>query len=192
MDNKEKFLQICKNYIRRDGIDDLLQWLEKSDFFYAPASRNFHGNHEGGLLEHSLYVYDFLIKIVNMTELKDKFSDETLAIVALFHDICKVNFYKKGTQNVKYAETGRWYTKEVYEFNEKVPLGHGEKSCILLQQFMRLSIEELLSIRWHMGGYDAATRGGDWSMNSAKDHSKLVTLLQVADTIATLFETKVE
>ena len=106
------------------------------------------------------------------------------------HDICKVNFYAKGFRNVKDQDTGKWFQKEVYEVNEKVPLGHGEKSCIILQQFMRLNIEELLAIRWHMGGFDTATKGGDFGMSGAQDYTPLVTLLQVADMLATLQEEK--
>lgn len=192
MDKKQRFIDICKSNIKRDGLDELLAWLEKSDFYYAPASTKYHGNYEGGLLEHSLNVYDNLMKIVNAFPVHNKtFDTETLAIVSLFHDLCKVNFYKKGSRNVK-GEDGKWFAKEVYEISEKVPLGHGEKSCILIQQFMKLSVEELLSIRWHMGGFDSASRGGDYSMSGAQDYTQLVTLLQVADMLATMNETKVD
>ena len=105
--------------------------------------------------------------------------------------MCKVNFYKKGTRNVK-DENGKWFAKEVYEVSEKIPLGHGEKSCIILQQFMKLSIEELLAIRWHMGGFDAATKGGDYGMSGAQDYTKLVSLLQAADALASIDEKKVD
>ena len=131
-----------------------------------------------------------MIKILPTTPFKDKFTEETIAIVCLMHDICKVNFYAKGFRNVKDQDTGKWFQKEVYEVNEKVPLGHGEKSCIILQQFMRLNIEELLAIRWHMGGFDTATKGGDFGMSGAQDYTPLVTLLQVADMLATLQEEK--
>lgn len=191
MDKKQRFIDICKLNIKRDGLDELLTWLEKSDFYYAPASTKYHGNYEGGLLEHSLNVYDNLIKLVSAFPIHNKtFNNETLTIVSLFHDLCKVNFYKKGSRNIK-GEDGKWFAKEVYEISEKVPLGHGEKSCIIIQQFMKLSVEELLSIRWHMGGFDLASRGGDYSMSGAQDYTQLVTLLQVADMLATMNETKV-
>lgn len=115
------------------------------------------------------------------------FSKETLAIIGLFHDLCKVNFYKIGTRNIK-DEFGKWTTKEVYEIDEKIGLGHGEKSCMLLQQFMKLSMEELMSIRWHMGGFDSATKGGDYGMSGAQNYTPLVTLTQIADMVSTLFE----
>lgn len=192
MDKKQRFIDICKSNIKRDGLDELLAWLEKSDFYYAPASTKYHGNYEGGLLEHSLNVYDNLMKVVDTFPIHNtKFEKETLTVISLFHDLCKVNFYKKGSRNVK-GEDGKWFAKEVYEISEKVPLGHGEKSCILIQQFMKLSVEELLSIRWHMGGFDSASRGGDYSMSGAQDYTKLVTLLQVADMLATMNEPKVD
>lgn len=187
MTKQEEFLNICNEKIKREGLEDLLDWLSKSDFFYAPASTKFHGNYEGGLLEHSLNVYHNLLKICEQFPVEKKFSDETLAITALFHDICKVNFYKKGSRNVK-NEDGKWVAKEVYEVCEKAPLGHGEKSCIILQQFMKLSLDELLAIRWHMGGFDSASRGGDFGMSNAQSLTPLVTYLQVADMLSTLYE----
>lgn len=190
MNDKERFIQICNENIKREGLDKLLQWLNKSDFFLAPASTKYHGNYEGGLVQHSLNVYDNMLKLIDMLNKRETFSMETLTIVTLFHDICKANFYKKGYRNVK-DENGAWIQKEIYEIDEKVPLGHGEKSCILLQQFMKLNIDELLSIRWHMGGFDNATKGGDYSMAKAQEYSHLVTLLQCADTLATIMEDKI-
>jgi HD superfamily phosphohydrolase YqeK len=191
-EKKQRFITICKEKIKRSGIDDLLCWLEKSDFYYAPASTKFHGNYEGGLLDHSLNVYNNLVKLVQTFPLpNEEFDEETLAIVGLFHDLCKVSFYKKGSRNVK-GEDGKWYAKEIYEINEKIPLGHGEKSCILLQQFIKLNIKELLSIRWHMGGFDSATKGGDYGMSGAQDYTHLVTLLQAADMLATMTEVKID
>ncbi len=182
MTNKEKFLDICRQFIKRDGINELLEWIEKSDFFTAPASTRFHGNYAGGLLEHSLNVYNELSKLNELYQCK--YSDETIAIVALFHDVCKINFYKQGIRNVKDETSGQWIHKTVWEIDEKVPLGHGEKSCILLQWYIKLNLEELLAIRWHMGGFDAATKGGDYGLSKAQDASKLVTLLSVADLIS--------
>lgn len=186
MTNKETFLSICREDIKRDGIEDLLKWLEDSDFFAAPASTRLHGNYEGGLCEHSLNVHRELTRLNDIYQLG--YSKETIAVTALFHDLCKVNYYKRGTRNVK-DENGNWVVKEVYEVDERVPLGHGEKSCIILQWYIKLSLEELLAIRWHMGGFDSATKGGDYSLSKAQDNSKLVTLISVADLIASnLFE----
>lgn len=187
MNNKETFLSICQKEIHRDGINDLLAWLEKSDFFTAPASTKYHGNYVGGLCEHSLNVYNELLRLNELY--KAGFSNETIAVVALFHDVCKINFYKQGSRNVK-DEYGQWVSKLVWEIDEKVPLGHGEKSCILLQWYIKLNMDELLAIRWHMGGFDAATKGGDYGLSKAQDISKLVTLLSVADVISSnLLET---
>lgn len=193
MTNKERFIDICRSNIKREGLEDLLQWLETSDFYVAPASTKYHGNFEGGLLEHSLNVYDNLIKVVNqMYPDNEPFTLETLTIASLFHDLCKVNFYQKGYRNVKDAMTNQWVQKQIYEINEKMPLGHGEKSCMLILTYMKLTADELLSIRWHMGGFDSATRGGEHGMATAQGYTPLVTLLQVADMLSTLQEETVE
>lgn len=157
-DFKERFLALYKENITRDGADDLMEWLTTSDFFVAPASTMFHGSHAGGLLEHSLNVYDCLVEELDILDIKDNYSAETVALVSLLHDICKVNFYKKGTRNVK--ENGQWVTKEVYEIDEKFPCGHGEKSVIILQNFMNLSAEEIFAIRAHMGDLTLPLREG--------------------------------
>jgi len=182
MTNKERYLEICRTKIHREGIELLLGWLEASDFFTAPASTKFHGNYDGGLCQHSLNVYDTLCKLAKRYE--PDLSEETIAIAALFHDVCKVNFYKRGSKNVKDPETGRWYAKDVWEVDEKIPLGHGEKSCIILQWYIKLTLDELLAIRWHMGAYDAAVKGGEYGFSKAQDCSALVTLLNVADVIS--------
>lgn len=178
---KEEFLNICKSKIQRDGIYALLDYLEKSDFFVAPASSKFHSNYPGGLVEHSLNVYHCLERIVShYPELE--ISDESVAIVALFHDICKCNFYKIGSRNVKDEETGQWYKKQVYEIDERFPIGHGEKSCIMLQWFLNtVTVDELLSIRYHMGGFDASVKGGDYGMSKAYEKCKLAPMLHMAD-----------
>lgn len=178
-EQKTRFINVIKEKIHRDGIDALMDWLEKSDLYSAPASTRFHGNYEGGLLEHCLNVYDCL---VGMNERHSDFgySDETIAVVALFHDLCKVNFYKKGFRNRK-NDDGQWEKVEVYEIDEKFPAGHGSKSVIILQQFMKLTGDEILAILWHMGGWSAEARGGDHSINSAYDKCKLCAMLNLAD-----------
>lgn len=182
MTNKEKFLSICREKIPRDGLNELLYWLENSDFFTAPASTKYHGNYDGGLCEHSLNVYYEIQKLNELYQLG--FPEDTLAVVALFHDICKVNFYKKGFRNVKDETTGEWMKKEVWEIDEKIPLGHGEKSCIILQWYIKMTIPELLAIRWHMGGFDTAVKGGDAGLAKAQNYTKLVSLLSTADVTA--------
>jgi len=183
-ENKNRFLELCRTCIKRDGIDKLLLWVNASDFFTAPASTRFHGCAEGCLCEHSLNVYDALKQIVSTYE-DETISEESIAIAALFHDLCKCNFYKKGFRNVKDEETGQWYKKEVYEVEDQYPSGHGEKSCFIVQHFMKLSWDELYAIRWHMGGFDNAVRGGDFGMNGAYEKSKLAVMLHLADMTAT-------
>lgn len=181
-EQKDKFLEICRNEIKREGLEELIGWLEKSDFFTAPASSKFHGDYTGGLCEHSLNVYDVACHL-NEFYLQGTISKETIAIAALFHDICKVHYYKRGYRNVK-NEQGQWEKKEIWEIDERLPLGHGEKSCIILQWFIRLTVEELIAIRWHMSGYDKSVMGGDFSMNKAQQLTPLCALIQSADMIA--------
>lgn len=176
---------MCRSNIKRQGLEELLDWLDKSDFYTAPASTKFHGNVAGGLVQHSLNVYDCLKKISEHQDRVDV-SIETITICSLFHDICKTNFYKIGTRNVKDETTGQWYKKQVYEVDEKFPIGHGEKSCIILQWFFKkLEVDELLAIRHHMGGFDSAVKGGDFSMSKAYEISKLSVMLHMADMEAT-------
>lgn len=144
---KERFLSVYNNAVHRDGSDMLLRWLEDSDFFVAPASTKFHGCHEGGLLQHSLNVYDCLKRGLANAGLQNSYPEETVAVVSLLHDICKVNFYKKGFRNVKDDETGQWYKKEVYEIDEKFPAESTQTSlsslfrtsCILSRRKFSLS-----------------------------------------------------
>ena len=153
-ENKERFLGLFRAKIRREGAEKLLAWLEnESDFFVAPASTRYHGNYPGGLLEHSLNVYDCLVDYLARPRVREQYglayNEESVAIVALFHDLCKVNFYKPGKRNVK--ENGVWREVESYTIEDTFPYGHGEKSVYMVQAFMQLKREEALAIRWHMG-----------------------------------------
>ena len=154
MNNREKFLNIFNSNIKRAGADKLLEFLESSDFFVAPASTRFHGSYEGGLIEHSINVYECLVDYLSRPRVKEvygiSFSDETIAIVSLLHDLCKVNCYKKGTRNVK-DKNGVWQTVPTYEFDDSLPYGHGEKSVYIISGFMKLTREEAFAIRYHMG-----------------------------------------
>lgn len=154
MTNQERFLQIYKEKITREGADKLLDFLMKSDFFTAPASTRYHGAYEGGLLQHSLNVYDCLVDILSRPRMKEvygiEYSDESIAIAGLLHDICKVNFYKVGTRNVK-DENGRWTTVPYYTIEDNLPYGHGEKSVYVVSAYMKLTRDEAFAIRYHMG-----------------------------------------
>lgn len=180
---KSEFYALFREHITREGAEGLLTFLETSDFFTAPASTRYHGSYEGGLLEHSVNVYRALKAEIEASGLANNYSQETIAIVSLLHDLCKVNFYKKGTRNVK--ENGQWVTKEVFEIDEKFPCGHGEKSVIILQNFMRLSADEIYAIRAHMGGYDTSVKGGDYFIGKIFEQCPLALLTHIADMKAT-------
>ncbi len=152
---RSRFIEIYKSNITRPGADRLLDYLEtKCDFFTAPASTRFHCAYEGGLCEHSLNVYDCLKSYLATDRAKETFgleySDETVAIVSLLHDVCKINTYKVSMRNTK-DESGKWVQVPYYEYNDVLPYGHGEKSVYIISGFMRLTREEAMAIRWHMG-----------------------------------------
>ena len=162
-ENKKRLVSLLKS-TEREGVDKLLSYLEKSDFYTAPASTRFHGACPGGLLQHSLNVYDCLCKKVEEPFWKDALGTipmATLIIVALLHDLCKISFYEMYTKNVKvYSDTGSksdaqgrydWETQDAYTVNDRNPYGHGEKSVMMAETFVKLSMMEKYAIRWHMG-----------------------------------------
>lgn len=135
MDYREEFIQIYQTYIKRPGADKLLDWIDQhTDFFSAPASTRFHGACEHGLVMHSLNVYHAL----HDAYFTEDESEETFAIVALLHDLCKANFYKVSTRNVKNEATGQWEKVPFYQIEDLFPYGHGEKSVFLIERFMKL------------------------------------------------------
>ena len=155
MTNQQRFIEIFRDKIKRDGADELLDFLQnRSDFFTAPASTRYHGACEGGLLAHSLNVYDCLVDILNRPRVKEvygiEYSDESIAIAALMHDICKVNFYKTSFRNAK-DENGKWVSVPYYTIEDNLPYGHGEKSVYIVSGYMRLTRDEAFAIRYHMG-----------------------------------------
>ena len=146
---KEEFLELLRQ-VKRDGIEELINFLEKSDFFKAPASTKFHGDHEGGLVEHSLKVYEILKHKVENNIKGVSISEESIIIIALLHDICKTNFYKIDYRNAKNA-LGVWEKVPYYTIADTIPYGHGEKSVMMITEYIKLTPEEKYSIRWHMG-----------------------------------------
>ena len=173
--NKKVFLELCSK-INRDGIDKLLAWLEKSDFFTCPASTRFHGAYAGGLLEHSLNVYSELCTLSKAYP-EFSFSEESMIIVALFHDLCKVNFYGVEKRNRKNDTTGQWEKHDAYTYDEQFCFGgHGSKSVYLTQYFIKLTPEEAVAINCHMGAYD-----GNKDVGRAYEHFPLAWMLHVAD-----------
>ena len=185
--NKKRFIALYKKYITRNGADRFLSYLENhSDFFTAPASTRFHGSYEGGLCEHSLQVYDCLKdylarpRVNNIYEVKA--SDETIAIVALLHDVCKIDVYKTEQRNKKVD--GQWVQVPYYTVDDQLPYGHGEKSVYMISGYMRLSREEAFAIRYHMGfsGSDPVNNVG-----KAFEMFPIAFALSTADMEATYF-----
>jgi hypothetical protein len=156
MDNSEKFINLYRNNIHREGADKLLEFLvsSNSDFFTAPASTKFHCSHVHGLVEHSINVYECLKDYISRPRVENvygmHYSDETIAIVALLHDLCKINCYSVYHKNVK-DDSGKWCQVDAYSYDDPLPYGHGEKSVYLVSGFMKLTREEAFSIRYHMG-----------------------------------------
>ena len=146
-DYHAQFVEIYTKNITRPGADRLLNWLETTDFFTAPASTRFHGACEYGLVMHSINVYHAMMQHF-FTEGENA---ESYAICGLLHDLCKANFYKVSTRNVKNDATGQWEKVPTYTFDDPLPYGHGEKSVYIANGYIRLTREEAMAIRWHMG-----------------------------------------
>ena len=181
MGYREEFCDIWRSQVSRPGADKLLDWLATTDFFRAPASTRFHGACEAGLVMHSLNVYHALM---------DRFFEEgdnpeSMTICGLLHDLCKANYYKAGTRNVKNEATGQWEKVPAFMVEDQFPYGHGEKSVYLIERFIRLKPAEAVAIRWHMGGFDDAARGGCRAISEAYDAYPLAVKLHLADLTAT-------
>ena len=180
---KEEFIELLKS-TKREGIDEIINFLEKTDFFKAPASTRFHGNYEGGLLEHSMKVYEILKYKVKNSVIDINVGDDTLIIVALLHDICKANYYKVDFRNAK-NERGEWEKVPYYTVDDTIPYGHGEKSVMMITEYMKLTSEEKYCIRWHMGFTEPKELYGTISLAYKK--YPLALLMHEADLEATYF-----
>ncbi len=189
MNAKERFIELYKNTIKREGAEELLEYLlsPASDFFEAPASARFHLSKEGGLCEHSLNVYDCLKSYLEAPRTKEiigtTYSEESIAIVSLLHDLCKINVYKKGFRNVK-DEKGVWQRVEIFEYDDKMPYGHGEKSVYMITAYMKLTREEAFAIRYHMG---YSSTEDPRNISTAFEMFPLAFALSTADSEATYF-----
>lgn len=186
--SKEVFIKLYKENIKRPGADELLSWLEQSDFFSAPASTKFHGNCEGGLCTHSIMVYYRLRELYERycTTGADgelfKASDETIAIVSLLHDVCKVGCYKVDYRNAK-NEFGVWEKVPYYKFDEQFSYGyHGPKSVYLIERYLKLSEIEAVAIANHMSAFDR--NGGDYSLADVYSSNPLALFVSFADQMA--------
>ena len=180
---KEEFIELLKS-TKREGIEEIINFLEKTDFYKAPASTRFHGNYEGGLLEHSMKVYEILKHKVKNSVIDINVGDDTLIIVALLHDICKANYYKVDFRNAK-NERGEWEKVPYYTVDDTIPYGHGEKSVMMITEYMKLTSEEKYCIRWHMGFTEPKELYGTISLAYKK--YPLALLMHEADLEATYF-----
>ena len=186
---KEEFIKIYNENIKREGADKLLAYLtsDSCDFFSAPASTRFHSAYAGGLAEHSLNVYHCLKDYLERPRVKETYglnvSDESIAIVSLLHDLCKINCYKPSTRNVKDSH-GVWHSVPTFTYEDDMPYGHGEKSVYIISGYMRLTREEAFAIRYHMG-----FSGNEDKMNVGNAFEKfpLAFALSTADMEATYF-----
>lgn len=171
---KNRFEHVAVANIKRNGIDELLKSLEQSDFYSAPASTRYHHSFEGGLVSHSLDVMEFLINDMAGITIEK----ESLYLVSLFHDICKVGYYKTDMRNTK-DDSGRWIKVPYYTVEDKLPLGHGEKSVIMLMEHVELTLPEMMAVRWHMGL--SVPKEDYGSMGRAFEEFPLALYLHIAD-----------
>lgn len=188
---KTFFLDTYAEEIQRPGADDLLEWLESTDFFTAPAGTKHHGAYYGGLMIHSMNVWKRLREIACRDVLGDdpgeldRQTRETVAILGLLHDVCKVGAYHIETKRRKNPDTNQWEDYQTYTFRDPFPLGHGEKSLYLISRFIKLTEAEALAIRWHMGAFDDAAHGnGKTALNAAMNVTPWVWRLHEADMCA--------
>jgi len=184
-------------FIKREGINDLISWLETTDFFSAPVSTNFHGNFEGGLLEHILYCLNFALLNFNYI-VKQKpdleYLRESVVLCSLFHDLCKVNTYVKGKKWTK-DEQGKWKEYTGWSVKDDFPLGHGEKSVYLISKFIKLTDAEALAIRWHMGATEVSVQLQGSMQNFAYSQAinhPLVRLIHSADMLTLTVEEQID
>ena len=178
---QEEFCSIYQEHVSREGGDRLLAWLSTTDFFAAPASTKFHCACESGLVQHSVNVY----RVLREKYFEDSDSEESFALCGLLHDVCKAQFYKISTRNVKNDETGAWEKRPFYSVDDAFPYGHGEKSVYLIERFVRLKPAEAMAVRWHMGGFDESVKGGSFAISAAYDRYPLAVKLHLADLEAT-------
>jgi len=182
------------SYITREGVQNLVNWIKnETDFFTAPASTNYHGNYEGGLLDHTLLVLRFALHNFNMIISQNpdlEYLRESVVISALFHDLCKTNCYIKELKWVKDSEN-KWKSYTGWTIKDTFPYGHGEKSVLLISKYMKLTDPEAMAIRWHMGATEPSVSIPNnpqyYAFNSAINHP-LVRLIHCADMLAMALE----
>lgn len=178
---KQEFIKLYQEHITRRGADRLLEWLETTDFFTAPASTRFHAAYEGGLVAHSINVYRVMMDKHFESGVDDP---ESAAICTLLHDVCKAGYYDISYRNAKNAD-GVWEKVPYYSVNDRFPYGHGEKSVFLIERFMKLKNDEAMAIRWHMGGFDDSCKAGSFYLANAFELYPLAVKVHLSDLEAT-------
>lgn len=188
---KDKFIQLLRS-TGRDGIENVIEDLESLGFFTAPASAGHHLNCDGGLLRHSLNTCDAALAIWEGMKklepsLEKEVTRESIILASLLHDVCKSDIYKR-TIKKKKNSLGIWEDTEGYKVTYKgFPMGHGEKSVILLLcSGLDLSDAEMLAIRWHMGAFGINQNSYEDVRNYDTAHTlyPLVSIIQAADSLA--------
>ncbi len=200
-DKTNEFKELIKKNVKREGIDKLMDWLDTTDFFTAPASSKFHSNYKGGLCAHSINVFNRFVNLLKLEygeDFEKVCSLESATLMALFHDLCKVDTFVSETRNVKeYYEGGTrqdskgrydWKEKEGYSVSDSLPYGHGEKSVYILSGFLRLTRQEAMAINWHMGGFDYRVKGGSYALSDVFYSYPVALLLHIADIEATYLD----
>lgn len=186
--NQEKVLLLL-NSVKREGMQNLIDWLKTTDYFTAPAAQSHHSNFEGGLISHCLKVYKVFKDNCERHKTKINLSEESIIIISLLHDLCKVNFYKPIKKMAKSeSSNNQWVYIPAYEIEEEFPYGHGEKSVDIIRDFIKLTDEEKLCIRWHMGPYEGEIKWRDFG--NACDKYDSVYLFHVSDNISSKFYEK--
>lgn len=191
LETKKLFVENTLLATNRKGMDKVVEFLANTDFYWSPASQNYHSNMKYGLLNHSILVYATAMEykksmVAIDPKVEDRLPDESIAIATLLHDICKCCFYRETTKYKKDAN-GQWESYIGYEIVDTFPIGHGEKSVIMLQNLgLELNVEEMLAIRYHMGMFSDAGFELKLSQGQATRDCALVPLVQMSDFSASM------
>lgn len=195
LEEKVRFFESTLLSTRRTGVDTVIQSLRNTDFYMAPSSANRHGNYENGLLDHSILVFSLAMREYNnIVEMDENYANyitqESVTITTLLHDVCKCGFYKKDTKWKK-GPQGNWISYTGYSIDDRFPIGHGEKSVIMLQMWgLSMTPEEMIAIRYHMGAWEGKD---DYGYRNSVDTVPLLAIIMSADLKSSLLlEDKIE
>ena len=184
LENREKFMELMRK-TERAGVEDMLKWLDTTDFYSAPASTRYHGSYPGGLVQHTLNVAYELKQLVDFYDIK--IPKDSILICALGHDFCKINTYRETIVNVppQRTKSGKWEQQQGYKKDEYLKLGHGAKSLSTLQDFITLKDYEKEAIYWHMGAFDLGQYNNINDLSKTFEENPLAFLLHIADMCVT-------